>query len=237
MLGEETPELAPAQPEACRQALDIALVECAIRDEAEPARNDGRGPEPGGRPGRRLGATPAARAKAGRLGCRRAAKKAAVLELGRPYGADRSAVYTGGDHASEDPAVEPPVMTHERAVAAARIDVHVAKYSTGRTRPPATVGRDRPVGSRRSIGHCSSQPSGRGRASRSPPIRRTRDAGSQPIHISTTWQRAKRYITRPVYETRSPVGAMPMNSTLKVPSERKRRATLSACATTSSAVT
>jgi hypothetical protein len=138
--GEEPVDLARAVAEPRREALDAALVDDAVRDQAHGAGDDVGADVPFRRAGAGVRAAALAGAEAGPLRGGRRRVEPHVLGLRRHDGAARPAVDAGGQDGGEEPAVEPGVLGLHRADAAFRVLVHPATLAPFRPTGPAEIG-------------------------------------------------------------------------------------------------
>src|SRR5208337_115364 len=109
VLEEQAPQLPFSDAETCRELPHAAGVEGAFADEAQAARDDGRGPPPRRCAGRGLRATAQARPEPRVLCGGSAREKAHILALRRRSRADRPAVDPRRRHAGEKATVEAAV--------------------------------------------------------------------------------------------------------------------------------
>src|SRR5262249_13269349 len=109
---------------ASGQTLHAVVVDGALSDEAQRARDDARRPEPGGRARRRLGPAAQAGPEARDLRGGRAREVADVLVLRGPGRAHGPAVDPRGRHRDEEAAVPPWVAGAACAVAGLAVELH-----------------------------------------------------------------------------------------------------------------
>src|SRR5262249_25832229 len=125
MFGEQPAKLARSDAESNRQRFYTALVQRSFRNQPERAENHRRTAQPRGRARSRLRMTASAGTKAGRLSGGRAGKVSDILEFRRMDGADRTAIDSRRNHASEETAIEAPITAQSRLVANFRIQPHM----------------------------------------------------------------------------------------------------------------
>jgi hypothetical protein len=102
----------------------LAVVEIALLDEPQRARDRRRGATPCCRPGRRFRSTSQARTEATALGGGRGREEDDVARLRRLHGTRRPAVDPCGEDAAEESSVESSVAREPRAIARSRIEHH-----------------------------------------------------------------------------------------------------------------
>jgi hypothetical protein len=135
VVQEETPQVAARHTEPLGEALDSVFVERSVADEAQRARHDRRGSEPGGRSGRSFRPASQARSKPGdfRRGRRREVTDVLVLRPGRR--ADGAAVNARRRDGDEKAAVEARVARSPRPVEDAPLSIHAPRMlARGRPR-------------------------------------------------------------------------------------------------------
>ncbi len=121
--------MALADAESAGQLVHRAVVEGAIGDQSQRARDRRRRSQPGGGSGRRLRPAAQARPVAGLLSGRRTAQKQAVLAFRGASRANRPAIHPGRPHRSEEAAVEARVPGSQRAITSLRVELHSSTYS------------------------------------------------------------------------------------------------------------
>lgn len=132
MLLEESSKLPLTDAQPRRECLDIGFIEPTKIDEREGARHGVRGATPRREVRRGFRPAPQARAKAGFVRRRGRWKELDVFALRCPRRTHRAAVDARRANANEQPSVETRVTRRQRAIAGARVQVHVVIVTAGR---------------------------------------------------------------------------------------------------------
>ena len=120
---EQTPQMPGRHPERAGEIFHrLAVVEEAALDEAQRTGHGRRGATPRGRSRRGLRPAAQARAESGGFGRCRSGKEDDVARLRRLHRTRRAALDPRGQHAREEPSVEPCVSRDARAVAALPVE-------------------------------------------------------------------------------------------------------------------
>jgi len=115
---EQSAQMSGRHPKRIGEILDaLAIVQESALDEPQCACDGRRRTVPRRRPGCGLGSTPQAGAETGALGGRRGGEEDDVTRLGGLHRTRGAAIDPCGQHASEEPPVEPTVSRDPRAIA------------------------------------------------------------------------------------------------------------------------
>ena len=159
VAGEQSHQVARADPEPPRERLDRSFIERAVVDQPQRAAHHRSGPEPSGCAGRGLRATAQAWPESRRLGGRGGAEEAHVGALGVARGTDRPAVDAGRGHGDVKLAVEAGIAADAGAVQRLRVEsrnaLHGAQHSAGAAARVAIFGPGGPCPARAA---CIRQP-------------------------------------------------------------------------------
>ena len=109
VFGKKPAQMSAGNTQAIGQAFNVAVVEGAVRYQAQATSHSGRSAAPGRRPWCALRAAAQARTEAGFTRGRGARKKPDVLAFRRIGRADRAAINSGGTDADVKLAIEPRI--------------------------------------------------------------------------------------------------------------------------------